>query len=176
MPVRASTAVRALSVVTSVLVGLLLAGQACAHVLAALSARGLLLVTGCLDIDAGLGWWGTHLAMVRVSPDCPEGTFAPGGDPAAMAAVVISVALPALVAHALGLLVGVGALGAVRAWMRSVRHLALRGLLRTVPVGAAPVVVGPRRATAPDAAAWRPHELRLALVPVRRGPPLALAA
>lgn len=170
-----STATRAVRVVTAAVFVLVVVGQTCANVGVALSQRGLALTSGCLSDQLGLGWWGTHLAMVRTSAECPEGTLAVGGEPGVAAAVVVSVALPALLAHALAALVSAGTLGAVRSALHAVGHLLGRATARL-----------PRPATVPDVEA-RPafvrtvheqtaHTLRLALAPVRRGPPVLVPA
>ena len=166
-----STVTRALRVVTSAALALVVLAQVCVHVGLALSERGLALASGCLSDRLGLGWWGTHLAMVRVSPDCPDGTFALGADPAVAAGVVVSVALPALLAHLLALLAGVGTMSAARSAFVAVQRLLGRAALRALPrpVRLPDAELRPRVARpGPDRV---PPAPRLALVPVRRGPP-----
>lgn len=169
------TLTRAVRVVTAAVLLLVVVGQVCAQLGAELSQRGLALTSGCLSDRLGLGWWGTHLAMVRTSADCPEGTFALGAEPGVAAAVVVSVAIPALLAHVAAAVLSAGALGAVRGALLAVGRLVARVALRL-----------PRPAPLPDAVT-RPatlravldhvgHPLRLALVPVRRGPPVGAHA
>lgn len=170
-----TTLTRAVRAVTAAVLLVVVVGQVCAHLGAALSQRGLALTSGCLSDRLGLGWWGTHLAMVRTSAECPEGTFALGAEPGVAAAVVVSVAIPALLAHLAAAVIGAGTLGAVRGALLSVGRLLARVTLRL-----------PRPATLPDAAARHAvlravldqvgHPLRLALVPVRRGPPVGAPA
>jgi len=170
-----TTATRAVRVVTAAALLLVVVGQAWVHIGLALSERGLALTSGCLSDRFGVGLWGTHLAMVRTSAECPEGTFALGGEPGAAAAVVVSVALPALVVHALAALVSAGALGVARSALRAVGRILSSATARF-----------PRPAALPDVearpAVVRPvldevaHTLRLALAPVRRGPPVLVPA
>lgn len=170
-----TNATRAVRAVTAALFLLVVVGQTCAHVGLALSRRGLVLTSGCLSDQLGLGWWGTHLAMVRTSAECPEGTLALGGEPGVAAAVVVSVAIPALLAHALAALASAGALGVVRSALRAVGRILGRAAAR-LPRPAALPDVEARPAAVRCARDEVAHTLRLALVPVRRGPPVLVHA
>lgn len=67
----------------------------------ALASRTQLALHACLPGEGPVGWLGLRLALLRASVDCPEGTLALGGSTSRSALVVVSVAVPTLLAHVL---------------------------------------------------------------------------
>ncbi|MBO9553019.1 hypothetical protein [Cellulomonas sp.] len=132
----------------------------------ALAAQGRVLLHQCLPAG-GLGPWGVGMAVLRDASECPEGSYALGSVTSG-AVVLLSVAVPVLVAHLLAAACGLGLSAAVVAALRAVPGL-LRTLVRPV---AEPVALVVRRARAdvPDGPA-RPHARLLVVHLPVRGPP-----
>lgn len=136
-----------------------------------LAQRGALLVHQCVG-DGAAGWLGLRLALLRHDSACPSGTLAVGPDGRQALAVVIMVAVPVLLTHALAAAAGLG----VARHVGQVVAIALRLLrrpFRARPVPATAVVRLVRRA-AVSLAVRAPGPVDVA-VPRRRGPPLQLA-
>jgi len=109
--------------------------------LAAASTR--LLLHGCVQADGTLGVAGMRLAVLRRAAYCPDGTL--GAGPTAL--VLLSVALPVLVAYVALALGGLGAIAAVRRAARVLARLVRPVVLRLDRLPAVVVrrlgVVGP---------------------------------
>jgi hypothetical protein len=137
------------------------------------AAGGVLRVVGCVPAPGAAGWVGLHLALTHPSAACPSGTVAVGGTPEAALAVVVTLALPALLAHAGAVLAAWGAIAAVRSLARTVGAIACRR--RPVPAPAAGVPDVP----APPAPVVVVRTVRSRLLPrsvPRRGPPAVAIA
>jgi len=141
--------------------------------LGALVGPAQLVLHHCVAGAGPVGWLGLRLALLRGSADCPDGALAVGGTGAHSALVVVSVALPTLVAHVLAVAGGVS-LSALLSRAASGVRVVLRAVGFRLP-GA------PR---APWIAAVLVAGAALAGVPARivtgrhgdRGPPVLLAA
>jgi hypothetical protein len=141
-----------------------------AAILGAVAIPGRIALHQCLSGGGGLGSIGLRLALLRSAADCPDGTVA--FTPLAHGGVVVllSVALPLLLAH---LALGAGGLGLITVLVRALRSAAsvLTTVLARVPRAPGAVVVRARRplvsawagagGTIADALAAHPH----------RGPP-----
>ncbi|WP_029290734.1 hypothetical protein [Cellulomonas sp. HZM] len=128
-------------------------------------AAGRLALHGCFDAGPGAGA-ALRLALLRRSADCPDGSFAAGGT----VFVLLSVALPVLVAHALLALGGAGLASFAARAARAVHRVVSAALGRRADepsvllVGrAAPVVARPAPA----------RTLAVTHGTYRRGPPPA---
>ncbi|MGY4643855.1 hypothetical protein [Cellulomonas sp. URHB0016] len=133
----------------------------------AVAAQGRVLLHQCLPAG-GIGPWGVGLTVLRDASECPEGSYALGAA-ASGAVVLLSVAVPLLVAHVVAAALGVGLSAAVRGAVR-----AIPAFLRTLVRGAveAPAAVAVRLAPAAVAGApVRPHAALLVLHLPVRGPP-----
>jgi hypothetical protein len=127
-----------------------------------------LVVHQCVP-DAGFGWLGMRLALLRVDTVCPNGTLAVGGDQRQVLAVVLAVALPALVGHLLIGSLGIGAIAHLRRVAAAALEL-LAGARAALPDDVA--VVLPSGLRVAVAGLYRPPVVREApLVPWWRGPP-----
>lgn len=135
---------------------------------ALLSRQGALTVQQCVPGDGAAGWLGLRLALLRADVVCPTGTLAVGGDSRQVMGVVVLVALPALLAHVAGVVLGLGLLARVRTLVRAAAAV-LAAVLPRLPRGRVQVV---RRAPALLVSTWSRVAGRLGLeVPWRRGPP-----
>lgn len=127
-----------------------------------------LVVHQCVP-DAGLGWLGMRLALLRVDAVCPNGSLAVGGDQGQVLAVVFAVALPALVGHLLVGCLGIGLIAHLRRLV-AVAIEVLAGVRANLPDDV--VVRIPSGVRVAIAALYRPPVVRDApLVPWWRGPP-----
>ena len=127
-----------------------------------------LAVHHCVAGAGPVGWLGLRLALLRTSADCPDGALAVGGSGAHGALVVVSVAVPTLLAHVLAVAGGLG-LSALLAQAASGIRLVLRAVLHVLP--GAPRVPWVRAALV---AAREIAVVRTRALPVRhwdRGPP-----
>jgi hypothetical protein len=127
----------------------------------------------CLPGEGPVGWLGLRLALLRASVDCPEGTLALGGSTSRSALVVVSVAVPTLLAHLLAAACGLS-LSALAARAASGVREVLGAAWRVLPA-------------APRATTWRAARVVTArtVVVLRRagdaahpdrGPPAPVAA
>jgi len=73
---------------------------------AVLDGRAQLALHACLPGDGPVGWLGLRLALLRSSVDCPDGALALGGSTSRSALVVVSVAVPVLLAHVVAAVCG----------------------------------------------------------------------
>lgn len=151
-------------------VGLWAALAAGTALLGAVAVPGRIALHQCVSSGGGLGTVGLHLALLRTDADCPDGTVA--FTPLAHGGVVVllSIALPLLLAH---IALGAGGVGLTALLIRALRSAAsvLGAALLRVPRAPGVVVVrGPRlpasarvtgRGTIADLLAAHPH----------RGPP-----
>ncbi|GIG22552.1 hypothetical protein Cch01nite_32760 [Cellulomonas chitinilytica] len=144
-----------------------LAVALCPAVGLALAAQGRVLLHQCLPAG-GLGPWGVGLAVLRDASECPDGSYALGSV-ASGAVVLLSVAVPVLVAHLLAALCGVGLSAAVLGALRAVPRFLRTLVRRTVDEPAAVVVRGARMRVA--AVPVRPHARLLVVHLPVRGPP-----
>lgn len=154
-------------------VGLLAALAAVAGLLERALAHGGLVVQQCVEPNQVGAWFGLHLALLRLSPDCPGDSLALGPDRQQVVTVVVSVAAPVLLAHLAALVAGIGVVRVLRRAGHAVMAL-LAGLLRRLPA-ATGVVVGPRPAPATLEHVLLPPPRAVLAAPTRRGPPLVLA-
>lgn len=99
---------------------------------AALAGPAQFALHSCLPGEGPVGWLGLRLALMRSSPDCPEGTLAVGGSAANSALVVFSVAMPTLLVHLLAAVCGVS-LSALLARAASGIRRVLRSAWRVLP-------------------------------------------
>lgn len=144
---------------------------------AALSAVGVtsqltrlagLVVHQCVP-DAGLGWLGMRLALLRVDPVCPNGSLAVGGDQRQVLAVVFAVAVPVLIGHLVVGCLGIGAIAHLRR-LAVVAMEVLAGVRANLPDDV--VVRVPSGGRVAIAGLYRPPVVHDApLVPWWRGPP-----
>ena len=132
-----------------------------------LGRLGKLVVHQCVA-DDGFGRLGLRLALLRVDAICPNGTLALGGEQRQVLAVVIGVAVPVLVAHLVGAVVGLGALAHLRRLARAALAL-LTGVTTSVPDDVVRLPEGARLTA--DARHLRPVAHNAPLVPWWRGPP-----
>jgi len=105
---------------------------AAAALIGALAGPAQLLVHTCVPGAGSLGWLGLRLALLRSSVECPNGSLALGGTGAQGALVVISIAVPTLLAHLLALAGGVS-LSAVLARAASEARRVLGAVLWVLP-------------------------------------------
>jgi hypothetical protein len=127
-----------------------------------------LVVHQCVP-DAGLGWLGVRLALLRVDAVCPNGSLAVGGDQRQVLAVVFAVALPVLLGHLLLGCLGIGALAQLRR-LAGVAIEILAGVRANLPDDV--VVRVPSTVRVAIAGLYRPPVVREApIVPWWRGPP-----
>ena len=103
-----------------------------AALIGALAGPAQLVVHTCVPGTSSLGWLGLRLALLRSSVDCPNGSLALGGSVAQSALVVISIAIPTLLAHLLALAGGVS-LSAVLARAASAARRVLGAALWVLP-------------------------------------------
>ena len=135
---------------------------------AMLSRQGALTVHQCVPGDGTAGWLGLRLALLRADVACPTGSLAVGGDSRQIMGVVVTVALPVLLAHLAGVGLGLGLLARVRTIVRSAAGV-LAAVLPRLPRGR---TLGVRRAPVLLSSAWSWVAGRLGVeVPWRRGPP-----
>lgn len=130
-----------------------------------LMAQGALAVHSCVP-GTGAGALGLRLALLRADAACPSGTLAVGGDQRQVIGVVVVVALPALAAHLVGAMLGLG----IAARLHGVLSAAVAALGRRLR---APEPRGvPVRPHLPvDATVLRPRHACAVAMPLRRGPP-----
>jgi hypothetical protein len=140
---------------------------------AALAAHAPVLVHRCLPADGVTGALGLRLALLRPEADCPSGTLAVGGETGQVMGLLVLVAVPVVVAHALSLLAAACVVAGAGLLVRAVTRLA-GTVVPTLPGVPRSVVDRPRTlAAAVVRAAVRP--VLDAAVP-RRGPPVPAAA
>lgn len=144
----------------------------------AFAARGYALIHQCVPDAGALSWWGTRLAMVQRSADCPVGTLEIGGEHRSMAVVLATVALPVAVAHLLAVATALGLSGHARGRLASAVTV-LRGLVLRV-LGSARLALGAARRRRPvRVGVWvapAPRGVPLGAPRVVRGPPALLPA
>lgn len=133
-----------------------------------LTRLGGLVVHQCVP-DAGFGWLGMRLALLRVDTVCPNGSLAVGGDQRQVLEVVIAVAVPALVGHLVVGCLGIGVVARLRRLV-GVAMEVLAGVRATLPDDV--VVRVPSGVRVAIASLYRPPVVHDApLVPWWRGPP-----
>ncbi|GII97669.1 hypothetical protein CLV28_2028 [Sediminihabitans luteus] len=137
-------------------------------------SSGYALVHQCVPLTGGAAWAGSQLAVVRATPDCPEGV-ALGGTTAAAVHVVIVLALPALVAHLVALLLVWGGADRLARGLDRLRVIVGARLHDVLALLAPRAVDAPAPRDVPVGVVRSRPLARLAGVVVRRGPP-ALAA
>ncbi|MBD8059455.1 hypothetical protein IC607_10795 [Cellulomonas sp. JH27-2] len=123
----------------------------------------------CVAADGATGMLGMRLAILRRVADCPDGSLglAPTG---AGAVMLLSVAVPLVVASAAVALAGLSLLALVGRAARAVQHL-LRPLVALV---VATLTFPAWRPAAPAAVVHPPLRRELVASIARRGPPLAV--
>lgn len=177
--VRLNRRPQTLPAVVSLIVGLCLAMVLFARVLGVvvtqLEQRGFALLHQCVPDGGALSWLGMHLAVVRTSVECPAGTLALGGQPDGVAAVVAAITLPVLLLHFGGGFAGMGLVAHLRKSLARCVHLGRRLRFAVLTVVGLPVAPDVSPALPRTEVARMPRRLALALVPVRRGPPLVCA-
>jgi hypothetical protein len=129
-------------------------------------------VQPCVPGDGVTGWLGVHLALVQPTASCPAGELALGGAPDRMLAVMITLAVPVLLAHLAAIGTSAGAIAVIRAIARTVRHLVGR---TRVPGAPARVAVRARAPRIGAGAMLSPSRGLLRALP-RRGPPAVAIA
>lgn len=154
----------------SVRVGLVAAALATVATLGAATSRGSLVLHQCVAGDPSLLQAGLRLALLRPDADCATG-IALGAPAGAATPIVVTVAVPALLAQLVALAVGLGLAARARDLLR---RLAAAVTGRTLPAEPAPIEV-PVDVTVAAAvpAAPRSREPRTVRY---RGPPVALPA
>ena len=132
---------------------------------ALLAQQGTVLVHQCVSAGA-LGRLGLSLALLRTDAVCPAGTVGVG-DGRRVVGVVVAVALPVLVAHLAGAVLGIGAASRLNRVLG-----ALVAAVRALPARVAePRTPSVAPALPVDVPVRLPGTLGLAAVPWRRGPP-----
>lgn len=139
----------------------------------ALAAHAPVLVHRCLPADGLTGGLGVRLALLRADADCPSGTLALGGEPERVMSLLVVVAVPVVLAHALSLLAAACVVAGARLLVRAVGRVAgvVLPVLPRAPRGA---VERPRTVVA-VAVGDVVRAVLDAGVP-RRGPPLPAGA
>ncbi|BDZ42642.1 hypothetical protein GCM10025865_19410 [Paraoerskovia sediminicola] len=162
-------------------VGVALVLAAALGVIARTVGRGYVLVHDCVAVQGVPAWFGIHLALVRPSAHCPDGTLALGAAPGSAPVVVAVVALPVLLAQVGVAVALLGSAMLVRAVLRRTRlagRRALRAVGRFVRVVAlVPAGAGDRALPATTTACapvLRRVSAGLVTVVTWRGPPRAL--
>ncbi|HEY3437345.1 MAG TPA: hypothetical protein VGK35_06630 [Actinotalea sp.] len=133
-----------------------------------LSRHASFLVHQCVPVDGTAGWLGIRLALLRPDAACPTGALAVGGDARHMLGVVVVVAVPALVGHLAGILLGLGLLSRLRQVTRTAVDVVRRALPRAVD---APIDLPVVRRLPAVTRSLVLLPGRAADVPWRRGPP-----
>jgi hypothetical protein len=130
-----------------------------------LADRASISVLQCVP-GTGLARFGVTLALLRQDDACPHGSLALGGDQRQVLGVVIMVALPVLVAHLMGAVVGIGVLARLHRVLRAAFAL-------LVPVLRVPATVPTPEpfVLAVDVPVDPPTSRVVVGVPQRRGPP-----
>ena len=145
----------------------------------ALGSFGMTVAHQCVPGQGPLAWLGMHLALVRDSYDCPAQTLALGGSPDDVGLVIVTIALPVLVVHALGVALG------VRGFSVLARGFARCGQLLRGPFAAlgsalrmrgAGLIVQDVRTVIAPLVGLRPRLRALVMAPALRGPPLGVLA
>jgi len=140
---------------------------------AIIATHGRLVLHQCVSSDGLLGPLGMRVALLGASVDCPDGAV--GLTPVARTGVVLvlSLALPAVLAHAALAVGGIGLTAALSRVTASVTAL-LGAVLASVPRGVEVAAVGPARVVV-----WHEEPVRrlagLAVAHRRRGPPVVPA-
>ena len=148
----------------------------------ALSAMGVALAHQCVPGQGPFAWLGMRMALVRASYDCPEQMVALGGAPEDVGLVIATIALPILLLHGVGFVVGVGLASASSRWFGRCAQLAvgrLSSLVRALIGNPSDVCVrAPADISALTTGRARPAPRLRALVmaPALRGPPWNVAA
>ncbi|WP_138067018.1 hypothetical protein [Cellulomonas rhizosphaerae] len=132
------------------------------------TASSRLLLQGCVDAHGAAGVLGMRLAVLRRATDCPDGTL--GAGPTSTSAVLLlSIALPMLLAYAALGIGGFGALTVVARVGAVLRQLVRRAVARAPRVH----VVVARALNFPGHLVARPVGRVLVAGIARRGPPVA---
>ena len=151
-------------------VGLVAAGLASVAAVGAATERGSLVLHQCVAGDPSLLQAGVRLALLQPDPHCATG-LALGTPAGAATALVVTVAVPALLAQLAALAVGLGLAARVHDLLRRLTATLTGRALPAEPapidvpvdVAVAAAVPGPRRSRAPRTVRYR-------------GPPVALPA
>jgi hypothetical protein len=121
-------------------VGLCAALAAGIVLLGAVALPGRIALHQCMSSGGGLGSVGLRLALLRTAADCPDGTVAVTPLAHGGVVVLLSIALPLLLAH---VALGAGGVGLTTVLVRALRSAArvLAGALLRVPHAPGAVVV-----------------------------------
>lgn len=136
---------------------------------AAGTASSRLVVHSCIAADGAVGILGMRLAVLRRAADCPDGSLGLSRTGTG-AVLMLSIAVPLVVAFAALALVGLSVLTLLTRVTQALRHL-LRPLAAALP---APLALPERRPAAPAPATDPPLRRELVASIARRGPPLAV--
>ena len=148
----------------------------------ALSALGVAFAHQCVPGQGPFAWLGMRMALVRSSYDCPEQMVALGGAPEDVGLVIATIALPILLLHGAGFVVGVGLVSASLRWFGRCAQLAggrLGSLVRALighPSDARVQVPADISALTTGWARPAPRLRALVMAPALRGPPWNAAA